>query len=387
MKNTFSKSRDHVFGKKIIPFFLFLSLLLAYLLPYTCTAKAQTDPQASESSSRYVDSMNTLITLTAYGSRREEALDAAEKEIIRLNELLSTGISDSEISRLNEKGKGIVTSDTMTIIEKSLELYESTGHLFDITIYPLMQLWGFATADTPLLAITETEDLESFLAQGDEHHYHVPDPEELSEALSKIGSDRLVLDAKASEVTLGEGQTIDLGGIAKGYASSRIMQLFRDMGVSSATVSLGGNVHCLNVKPDGSMYKIAVRSPFDHLNDYAAILEIANEAVITSGGYERFFVDEASGKTYQHIMDPRTGYPAESDLASVSIITNDGMLGDGLSTSLYIMGEKEAVNYWRRRAKDFEMLLITQDGELLITEGLADRIVYPVTFTILERED
>ena len=333
-------------------------------------------PGADAPEQRYVSSMDTLITLTAYGENSTRALDMAEEEIYRLNDLLSTGREDSEISILNREGSGTLSPDVSAIIKEALSLYESTGGLFDITIYPLMQLWGFAAPETDILSLTPEEEV---------HSYHVPDEDELQDVLARIGSDRLIYDGEAGTLTLGEGQTIDLGGIAKGYASARLMEIYRQAGLTSGMVSLGGNVQCLNTKPDGSSYKIAIRDPWGSESSYAAVLEIRDEAVITSGGYERYFTDEATGVTYQHIMNPFTGYPVESDLASVSIITKDGMLGDGLSTSLYIMGIEDAVRYWQEHSDEFDMLLIDQEGLIHITEGIEDRLMMPDRYEVIHR--
>ncbi len=336
-----------------------LSLAFISAKPHSVSG-AGSDPEAQEVEKRYVDSMDTFITLTAYGSKRTHALDLAEAEILRLNALMSTGLADSEISVLNRDGQAVLSADTAPVVRKALTLYEDTDGLFDITIYPLMQLWGFTTKE-----------------------YHVPSAEELAEALALVGSDRLRYEDASRRLTLGAGQRIDLGGIAKGYTSGRIMDIWREIGLESGMVSLGGNVHCLNVKPNGADWVIAIRDPFGSEADYAATIRINNKSVITSGGYERFFIDETTGNKYQHIMDPRTGLPVDNDLASVSIITEDGMLGDGLSTSLYIMGLDGAAAWWRSHSEEFEMILIGQDGALYVTEGLTDIILTPADYEVL----
>ena len=358
---------------------ILLATLLCLALPAHTLAADNKDVEK-----RYVQSMDTLITLTAYGPHKAEALDKAEKTIHQLDELLSTGLPDSEITQLNAEGGGQVSEETSAIIEKALRLHEDTGGLFDITIYPLMQLWGFATTVDAAVA----KDPIAMLLTEEEHHYHVPTEEELSSALEKIGSDRLTF--KDGVLTMEPGQAIDLGGIAKGYASSKIMEVYKEAGCTSGMVSLGGNVQCLGTKPDGSLYVIAIRNPFGNESEYAATLRIEDEAIITSGGYERYFTDPQTGRTYQHIMDPRTGYPAESDLASVTILTKDGMLGDGLSTSLYIMGLTDSISYWRNHFNledhsPFEMILIGNDGTLYVSEGIKDQILSPADFEVITR--
>ena len=325
-------------------------------------ASGERDPQASESSSRYVASMDTVITLTAYGSAREEALDLAEKEILRLNDLLSIGEEGSEVSVINRDGGGTLSDDVRALVEESLALYESTDGAFDITVYPLMELWGFTSGN-----------------------YRVPSDSEIAKVLETVDAGRLRYDPDTHFLTLGEGQTIDLGGIAKGYASARIMDIFREAGVTSGLVSLGGNVQCLDAKPDGSAYRLGIRDPKGSSEEELALVITArNKAVITSGGYERFFVDDETGATYQHIMDPKTGRPAETDLASVTIVTESGILGDGLSTALYIMGLDGAADYWRAHSGEFEAVLITGDGRILVTEGLKDEVVSDTKYEVIK---
>ena len=315
------------------------------------TGAPMSDPEAMEKSTIYVDSMDTFIEMSAYGSNRVAALEAAKEEILRLNDILSIGLEESEISRVNRDGSGTVSEDTAAMIREALNLYEETDGAFDLTVYPLMDLWGFVSK-----------------------LYHVPTDEELAETMLRIGADRVMLDEESGLVTLGEGQAIDLGGIAKGFTSQRLMEIFREYGVESAIVSLGGNMQCLGTKPDGSAWRIGVKDPLNPDFGLSAIVQIVDKAVITSGGYERFFVDEETGITYRHIIDPATGYPAESGLSSVSIVTSDGMLGDGLSTALYIMGLERASDFWRAHSDAFDAILIDNDGQVYITAGIEDSV-------------
>ena len=331
---------------------LLISILLCSCASAETTAAAATpDPEAAERSTVYIDSMDTFIELSAYGSNRDAALQAAKEEILRLNDSLSIGLESSEISRVNREGRGTVSADTAAMIREALILYSETDGAFDLTVYPLMELWGFISKE-----------------------YHVPTAEELADTMARIGADRIRLNEEAGLVTLDAGQAIDLGGIAKGFASQRLMDIFREYGVESAIVSLGGNMQCLGAKPDGSPWRIGVKDPFNPDFGLSAIVKIVDKAVITSGGYERFFIDEATGTTYRHIIDPSTGYPAESGLSSVSIVTADGMLGDGLSTALYIMGLEKASEYWRAHSEDFDAILIDNVGNVYVTAGIADDV-------------
>ena len=212
------------------------------------------------SCTRQLFAMDTFMTFTAYGKECEEAVDEAVLEIQRLDGLWSVGNAASEVSKINASGRGELSEDTAEVLERGLEIYRDTEGLFDITVCPLMSLWGFSTGE-----------------------YHVPEAGELEEVL--------------------------------------------------------------------------------------AVLNVTDRAVITSGGYERYF--EEDGKTYIHILDPRTGYPADNDLASVTVVSGDGTLADALSTSLYIMGYEGAVEYWRAHREAFDMVLVTEKGETRVTEGIS----------------
>lgn len=324
---------------------LFVFLLIAALLLSGCTA----DPEAAKSSSVYLTSMDTVMQLTAYGRGRDEALAKAQAEIERLDALLSTGSEQSEISRLNGQGSLALSQDTGELLQAALTLSQDTEGLFDITVYPVVKLWGFY-----------------------DKTYHVPTDSELASAMALVDFRRVRYDTETRTATLGEGQSVDLGGIGKGFTSQRVTEILKNAGIKSAMVSLGGNVQCLGTKPDGTAWNIGIRDPWNSQSGIYCAVSITDKAVITSGGYERFF--EQDGKTYLHILDPRTGYPAESGLSSVSIVTSDGTLGDGLSTALYIMGLDGASDYWRTHKEEFDAVFIADDGTLYATEGLRDSI-------------
>lgn len=340
------------------PLLILLSIIVAGLAA-GCILKYSRQSHAREYS-RQLFAMDTVMSFTAYGERGEEAVEAAVQEVERLDALLSTGIAESEVSRINVSGEGDLSEDTEKILSEGLTIWKQTGGLFDVTIYPLMQLWGFPTGN-----------------------YHVPTKEELKQTTSLVDSSKVILDG--NHVTLGEKQKMDLGGIAKGYTSNRIMEIFQEYGVTSAMVSLGGNVQTLGKKPDGTDWQVGIQNPDNVQGDLLGAVAVQDQAVITSGGYERYF--EENGQTYIHILDPRTGCPAESGLASVTIVSSNGMLADALSTSLYIMGLDEAEAYWRIYADEFDMILMTDDGTVYVTEGIRDRFRTKGKMEVLYREE
>lgn len=350
-------------------------LLLSGVLCLSSCAGQQAIPPAASSmaaaaqeqgepvtASREVFAMDTIMTIQATGVNAQEAVDAAVEEIQRLDTLLSVGNPASEVYAINQHGSGILSEDTLLLTQRSLELYNSTNGAYDMTVYPLMQLWGF-TGDTPAL----------------------PNDKDIHTVLSHCGSNKLQLEGNT--LTLAAEQGIDFGGIAKGYTSGRIMQIFEEKGMVSGVVSLGGNVHCFRTKPDNSLWRCGITHP-DYPEDTShllGVLAVQDKAVITSGGYERFFTDD-SGTAYHHIMDMNTGYPAHNGLVSVTIVSMDGTLADGLSTACYVMGETQAIAYWRAHQDSFDMILMTEDGRLLVTEPIADQFESSLPCVIVNRE-
>ena len=323
---------------------LLLSLVLSSMVIFTgCSAtKAGADLEKAE---KEVFSMDTYMTLTAYGENAQTAVDLAEERIDKINALLSTGIESSEVYLINKNNGGVLTEDASYLLGRSLQLNEMTDGLYDITIYPLMELWGFT-----------------------DKNFRVPSDEEINALLPLVNSKNILYDTETSELFFDkEGMKIDFGAIAKGYTSSEIMRIYEEQNVECGIVNLGGNVQTYGHKPDGSEWKIGIQNP-DKEKDFLGVLETSDKAVISSGDYERFFMED--GVRYHHILDPRTGKPADSGLRAVTIVCDDGTLADGLSTSLFIMGKEKAVEFWRQHADEFDMILFTKDEELFISEGL-----------------
>lgn len=319
------------------------------------------DKTAVSQASRDIFAMDTYMTVTAYGQEAEAAVDAAIAEIERLDALLSTGNDDSEIAKLNAAGSGQLSEDAAALVERALVLGRETDGAFDIAIYPVMEAWGFTS-----------------------QNYAVPTETELDELLDLADISLIDFDSETSEVSFRKtGVRIDLGGIAKGFTSARIMDIFREYGIESGMVDLGGNVQVMGSKTDGSPWRVAIQSPDDE-NGYLGILSTENRAVITSGGYERYF--EQDGVVYHHIIDPATGYPADSGLVSVTIVSADGTLADGLSTSLFIMGKDKAVDYWRAHSEEFDMILLDDEGILYISEGIEDAFISESEIQIIEKD-
>ena len=287
-----------------------------------------------------VFAMDTVMDLTIYGNK--SVLEKAESRISELEEQLSVTDESSEIYRLNHTGSGVVSADTSALLEQSLDLCKRTKGALDISIYPVVRAWGFTTDS-----------------------YEVPSGETISALLEHVDYRAIQYDAQSKSVSLLDGMEIDLGSVAKGYTSDVLIELLRESGVESALLNLGGNVHALGEKPDGSPWRVAIQDPQSDV--YFGVLEIRDQAVVTSGGYERYF--EQDGNIYWHIIDPATGYPARSGLLSVTIVGDSGVICDGLSTSLFVMGLEDAAAFWRS-SDDFEAIFMDESGNITITEGL-----------------
>lgn len=292
--------------------------------------------------------MDTYITVTVYGEdtgKAETALSQAADMFMRLERLWSVTDRDSDIYALNQSsGQPVVMSDeTVQLISFALQMAEETGGSLEPTLYPILTAWGFTT---------ETN--------------RVPSATEISTLLEAVDYTQVRLEGNS--VCLADGMMLDLGAVGKGYAGDLVSQVLKENGIESALLDIGGNIQAVGSKPDGSPWRLGLRNPFDGGN--LGVLEVSNLAVVTSGNYERYFVGE-DGKWYGHIIDPATGYPVENGLASVTVISEEGRLCDALSTSLFVMGLEDASDYWRQH-KNFEMILITVDGEIYLTDGAAE---------------
>jgi thiamine biosynthesis lipoprotein len=300
--------------------------------------------------------MDTIMTMTAYGSNAAQAVKSAESEINRLDALLSVQNESSEIYKLNQQKSLDVSSDALSLINKSLEISAMTDGAFDITSEPLSRAWGFYSG------------LEN----------RVPTQDEIDTLLSCVGAEHITLDN--SKVSLDENTSIDLGGIAKGYAAARVAQIFAENNVTSALVSLGGNVRAVGSKPDGSDWSVAITDPDDNSNQLG-VLSVSNRAVVTSGGYQRYF--EENGQIYHHIIDTATGYPAYSGLKSVTIVSEDDTLADGLSTALFVMGLERSADLYSQNSSLFGAVLVTDSDEIYVTDNLKDTFSSGRSFEVI----
>ena len=268
--------------------------------------------------------MDTVLTQTVFAAEEDAAKEAAEAAARLLTEMenqLSAHREGSEILAI-AKGAGSepvpVSEGTMALLERGIEVGERSGGLFDITLFPLTTLWSIGSED-----------------------FSIPDDRTIQSTLEKVDFRSLVLDLEEGTAYLPkEGQGVDLGGIAKGAALDRLRSFYTEQGIDHAIVSLGGNVMAVGGRPDGSAFSVVLRDPTRE-GMTVGTLALHHETISTSGGYERY--SEADGVRYHHILHPETGYPAESDLLSVSVLGEDGTDCDWQSTWLFILGREKAL--------------------------------------------
>ena len=295
---------------------------------------------------RTVYTMDTVMNLTAYGENASAALDAAEETLRTLDAKLDRHDETSTVSALNRDGT-VEDAELAQLTDIAQTIGALSGGAFDPTVAPVMDAWDF-TGDAP----------------------RVPSDEELSALLAHVGLEKLSVDGNT--VTLSDGAQLDLGGIAKGYAADLLRAQLEKEGVTSATLDLGGDVFVMGRKTDGSDWRIAVKDPAD-TESYLGVVSAADKFIVTSGVYERYF--EENGVRYHHILDPKTGCPAESGLVSVTVLCENGAWADALSTACFVLGPDGALalrDDLADQETDFELILVTDDGRVLYTDGLAD---------------
>lgn len=340
-----------------------LAAAAGLLLLAGCGGTAEEEPVT-----RQTFAMDTLMEFQLYGESAGDAVQAAAEEIQRLEALLSRTDPDSEVFRLNSAaGERTAVEETLYVLTEAACGYGAeTEGCFDITVAPLVDAWGFASDSQ-----------------------HVPDQSELDALLPLVDSSRIVLESGTDGdfITLGPGQAMDLGGIAKGYASDCLANLFAQLAPERGWVSLGGNVLTWGTRPDGNPWRVGVQDPRDSSGQRnVGQVGLENAFAVTSGGYQRYF--EEDGITYHHILNPDTGYPADSGLISVTVVADadtaphagvtppgSGTMCDAFSTALFVMGEERALKFWRDSRREFDLILVTDDGRVLVTAGIAEDFI------------
>lgn len=313
--------------------------------------------------------LNTAVQITIYDSQDKALLDDClalcdkyelvfsrtneKSELYKLNHRKDTSDKDTNTDRQTTPYPVSGTADTWHISEdlasllsEGLDITRESDGAFDIAIAPLTSLWDF-TAEDP----------------------KVPDDAAIQKALPLCSSEGVTIDGQ--DITLpSDDIQFDVGAIAKGYIADRLKDFLVKKGVNSAIINLGGNVLCIGSKPDGTPFKIGIQKPFADRNETEAVMDIAGKSVVSSGIYERCFKQD--GKLYHHILNPQTGYPYDNGLISVTIISDQSVDGDALSTTCFALGLEDGLKFAEK--KGVQAVFITEDYELHYTDGFQDEI-------------
>lgn len=307
-----------------------IACLLVCILLCGCSADAPVTKQTY--------SMDTLMSLTIWGSQSIDYFNSLSDLINLLESQWSVTKEDSIISRLNRGEEVTLDAEQQAFLDKIGELTKRTGGTFDPKLYNVSAAWGFYSKEG-----------------------RVPTEAEIATALSQ--------------------PLWDLGAAVKGYAGQQCVELLQDLGCPRALLDLGGNIQTYGTKADGTPWRIGIQDPDNDVGTLGILSVEGTMSIVTSGDYQRYFTQD--GKDYHHIMDPETGRPADSGLRSVTVICRDGLTADALSTALFVMGLEEASEFWRN-SDDFEAVFLTKNGKLYATEGaqLSD-----CEFEVIKREN
>ena len=309
--------------------------------------------------------MNTVMKITVFKNSETDTkklLDNMRDCIEKIDGLMDVNNPDSDISRVNDAAVGVAVAvdyHTAHILEKALAAYQYTDSLFDVKLLPVITLWGF-----------------------DNGNYGVPTDADIADALESVGKASFEVNTVDNTVVKHTETQIALGGIAKGYLGDVLLQLAEDVN-ATALINLGGNIVLAGDKTDGTPWSVGIKNPVDTEGLACSFEGSEGLSVVTSGAYERCF--QYGGKTYHHIIDPATGYPANSDLLSVSVIGEEGAVCDALSTALFVGGKEKAIEF-TKEFDSYEFILITENNELFYTAGIKNIEVSDDTFTLKEIE-
>jgi len=307
--------------------------------------------------------LGTIISLTAYGNSADIAINKAEERLKDIDDKMSVFKPDSEISKINfASGKQFqkVSLDTYFVIKKAVYYSDLSYGTFDPTIRPLVKLWNIG-----------------------KDNFKVPNNYEIKENLKLVNYKDIILDENSSSIMLkSEMQSLDVGGIAKGYAADEINKIFNKYKIKSGIIDLGGNIYTVGKKLSRENWNIGIQNPIKSRGSYVGILSLTNKSIVTSGDYERY--SSEGNKIYHHILNPKTGYPAENEITSTTVISDNSIDGDGLSTGLYIMGLKKGIKLIES-LDGVDAVFITKDNKVYLTSNIRNNFKLTDTnFTLQE---
>ncbi|GIM29537.1 FAD:protein FMN transferase [Clostridium polyendosporum] len=292
--------------------------------------------------------LGTVIQLKVYGKKAEKAIEEAIRRLYEIDDKMSAFKEYSEVSKINKSAGRLhseVSNDTYFVIKKAVQYSKLSEGAFDPTIRPIVSLWGINTSNA-----------------------RIPHKDEINNLLKLVNYGDVSLNDSNKTIKLNcENQCIDVGGIAKGYAADEVKNIFKKNKIQSALIDLGGNIFAYRSKPDGTQWNIGIQDPFSFTGEYGGIVSVKNKSIVTSGNYERYFIKD--GKRFHHIIDPRTGYPSENGVISVTIISDYSIDGDALSTCAYVMGLDKGIKLIES-LEGVDAIFITEDKKIHVTSGV-----------------
>lgn len=303
----------------------------------------------SKRNSSYEESfiaMGTVFSVKLYGGENEEAAKQIKETVENSETQLLSRLSESSvIYNINKNGKGEISTELYNLMTLSQQVSRDSGGAYDMTVGALTGLWNIGTENA-----------------------RVPSEEELSKALKTVGYENVTLTSDS--VTLSEGQQIDLGAIGKGYMCDKAAEILKENDIKSAVISAGGSILVYGENPSGGQWKVGIRNPEGSSSDIFAVLSLNEGYISTSGDYERTFTE--NGKTYHHILNPQTGYPADSGLSSVTIISASGALSDALSTACFVLGYENSLPLLEKYGA--EGIFVTHDKKVYMSDGIKNSL-------------
>ena len=298
-------------------------------------------------------SLGTIVKITLFGNKNKILINKSFDILSKIDDELSAFKPESFVSKISEKsGKEpqVVNFDTFYLIEKSKEYCKIYDGAFDITGRPIVKLW-----------------------EGCIDYGIYPDKKDIDKALELVNYNDIILNKDELSVMLKkEGQSIDLGGIAKGFAADKIATFLKNNNVKNALIDLGGNVFALGRNIDNSLWKVGIQNPFSSRGDIIGILSVENKSVVTSGSYQKFI--EMNGEKIHHIINLKSGFVADSEIVSVTIVSDYSIDGDGLSTGAFIVGVSKAIEIIEG-IKNVDAIFITKDKKVYCTKGVGESFV------------
>ncbi|MNO22513.1 Thiamine biosynthesis lipoprotein ApbE precursor [compost metagenome] len=317
------------------------------------TNSKQSQSQAVQPVSETFFIFDTIVNVKIYDNRAtNQNLKEIEALLKDIDQKINRQLEGSEIYQVNENS-GVapvqVSRETYDLVAKAISYAKQSDGLFDPAIGKLVGLWNIGHEGA-----------------------HVPEPEEIAEALKLCNYRKVELNEANHEIYLQEkGMVIDLGAIGKGYAADIIYDYLAGQGFSSAIIDLGGNVYAMGQKPGNQKWNIGIQDPDQERGNPIGTIKVEDKTVVTSGIYERFFIED--GKLYQHILDPRTGYPVDNGISSVTIVTKSSADADALSTTLFVLGIEDGLAFIEN-IPDTETLFITKDKKLYASSGFKEML-------------